>query len=244
MAQLKLDSGDERCEGYRLQRLEVYNWGTFNRQVWAIEPGGSTALLTGANGSGKSTLVDALLTLLVPSQKRSYNQASGAERRRERDEKSYVRGAYGRIKDEESNRGVVQYLRARDSYSALLAQFRNERQAQELTVAQLFYWRDDELKRLYMIAPLRLSIAEHLQITSTPDELRKRLRGLGVELYEEFSRYSRELIRRLRLRSSKALDLINQTVSIKEIGGLNEFVRQHMLERTDSAEKIVQLRET
>ncbi len=244
MVQLMVEPTGERREGFRLQRLEVYNWGTFNRQVWAIEPGGSTALLTGANGSGKSTLVDALLTLLVPNTKRNYNQASGAERRRERDEKSYVRGAYGRIKDEESNRGIVQYLRGKDSYAALLAHFRNERLGQELSLAQLFYWRDDDLKKLFILAPLRLSIAEHLHITSRPDELRKRLKSLGAEVYEEFSRYSRELIKHFRLRSDKALDLFNQTVSIKEIGGLNDFVRQHMLERTDTGEKINQLRET
>jgi uncharacterized protein YPO0396 len=244
MVHLMADLDGERREGFRLQRLEVYNWGTFNRQVWVVEPEGSTALLTGANGSGKSTLVDALLTLLVPNIKRNYNQASGSDRRRERDEKSYVRGAYGRIKDDASNRGIVQYLRGKDSYAALLAHFRNERSAQDVSVAQLFYWREDELKKLYVIAPLRLSIAEHLQITSTPDEVRKRLKALGAEVVEEFSRYSRELIKRLRLRSSKALDLFNQTVSIKEIGGLNDFVRRHMLERTESSEKIARLRET
>jgi len=43
-------------------------------------------LLTGANGSGKTTLIDALLTLLVPSNKRFYNQSSGAEIKKERDE--------------------------------------------------------------------------------------------------------------------------------------------------------------
>ena len=56
---------ERSSEGFRLQRLEIYNWGTFHGRVWAIEPHGGTALLTGANGSGKSTLVDALLTLLV-----------------------------------------------------------------------------------------------------------------------------------------------------------------------------------
>ncbi|NJN18060.1 MAG: hypothetical protein HC822_18235 [Oscillochloris sp.] len=244
MATLMREPPAERRAGFRLQRLEVYNWGTFNQQVWTIEPGGSTALLTGANGSGKSTLVDALLTLLVPNIKRNYNQASGADRRRERDEKSYVRGAYGRIKDEESHRGIVQYLRGKDSYSVLLAHFRNERLGQELTIAHLFYWRDDDLKKLFIIAPRQLSIAEHVRITGTPDELKKRLRSIGADVYEEFSRYSRDLIKRFRLRSEKALDLFNQTVSIKEIGGLNEFVRRHMLERTESAEKINQLRET
>ena len=73
-------------EGFRLEGLEIYNWGTFNRHIWSLNPAGGTSLLTGANGSGKSTLVDALLTLLVPWSKRSYNLASGSEKTRERDE--------------------------------------------------------------------------------------------------------------------------------------------------------------
>ncbi len=241
---LSFDGTAEQREGFRLHRLELYNWGTFNRQIWTVEPCGSTALLTGANGSGKSTLVDALLTLLVPNAKRNYNQASGADRRRERDEKSYVRGAYGRIKDEENSRGVVQYLRGKNDYAVVLAYFANERLRQEVTAAHLFFWKEDELKKLYIVAPRRLSITEDLQITSTPDEVRKRLKSTGVDVYEEFARYSRHLIKLFKLRSEKALDLFNQTVSIKEIGGLNEFVRQHMLEKTDAGEKITQLRET
>jgi uncharacterized protein YPO0396 len=244
MQELITETAQAPSTGFRLERLEVYNWGTFNRHVWTIEPGGGMALLTGANGSGKSTLVDALLTLLVPNKRRNYNQASGDTRRRERDEKSYVRGAYGRIKDEESNRGVVQYLRGTDSYSVLLACFANRRLHQELTLAHVFYWREQELKKIFVVAPRQLSIAEHMQIAGSPDELRRQLRSLGAEVYDEFSRYSRALVKRLRLRSEKALDLFNQTVSIKEIGGLNEFVRQHMLERNDTAEKIVQLRDT
>ena len=46
--------------GFRLERLEVFNWGTFNGRVWGLTPGGSNALLTGDIGSGKSTLVDAI----------------------------------------------------------------------------------------------------------------------------------------------------------------------------------------
>jgi uncharacterized protein YPO0396 len=45
--------------GFRLEKFEVYNWGTFKDQVWQLEVGSGTALLVGANGSGKSTLVDA-----------------------------------------------------------------------------------------------------------------------------------------------------------------------------------------
>ncbi len=83
--------------GYRLQRLELFNWGTFDSsggQVFRFEPQGRTSLLVGHNGSGKSTLVDAITTLLVDTRSRSYNVAAGAKRS-ERNAKSYIKGAYG-----------------------------------------------------------------------------------------------------------------------------------------------------
>lgn len=237
-----LDEQPQSREGFRLQRLEVYNWGTFHDRVWTVEPHGGTALLTGANGSGKSTLVDALLTLLVPPRPRSYNQASGSQKK-ERDERTYVRGAYGRIKDLESHHGVVQYLRDKKSYSVLLACFKHEQAGQTVTLAQvLFFGKDDELKKIYCVAPRSLSIVEHFQLAKA-DEIKRALRNLGAEVYDEFARYSRDFLKRFGLRSEKALDLFNQTVAIKEIGGLNAFVRQHMLEKTDAQGRIDLLRE-
>jgi uncharacterized protein YPO0396 len=54
---LELDfAQDDRLTGFRLHRLEVFNWGTFDRQVWTMNLGGANALLTGDIGSGKSTL--------------------------------------------------------------------------------------------------------------------------------------------------------------------------------------------
>lgn len=76
--------------GFRLQRLEVRNWGTFHDKVHILDLAGQTALLIGENGSGKSTLVDALLTLLVPKMKRNYNLSAGGAKKKERDEKTYV----------------------------------------------------------------------------------------------------------------------------------------------------------
>jgi uncharacterized protein YPO0396 len=88
----KWAKGDDNTSGgFRLQRLELYNWGTSNQRIWRITPSSGTALLTGANGSSKSTVADALLTLLVPYARRTYNQASGTEKHRERNEGVYVR---------------------------------------------------------------------------------------------------------------------------------------------------------
>ncbi len=94
----------ERSEqpGFRLFKLEVSNWGTFDSasdsfrgRVYSVRPEGQTTLLIGQNGSGKSTLVDALLTLLVRPSTRNYNVAAGSKQR-ERDEKTYIKGACGR----------------------------------------------------------------------------------------------------------------------------------------------------
>lgn len=70
------EDASEPLAGYRLDRLEVFNWGTFDQRVWTFLLGGANALLTGDIGSGKSTLVDAITTLLVPANKISYNKKS------------------------------------------------------------------------------------------------------------------------------------------------------------------------
>jgi len=72
--------------GWRLERLEVYNWGTFDAAVYTLDLGGDDALLTGDIGSGKSTLVDAVTTLLLRSDRINYNKAAGADSRERRQE--------------------------------------------------------------------------------------------------------------------------------------------------------------
>ncbi len=229
-------------QGSRLFRLEVFNWGTFHGRVWSIKPRGDTALLTGENGSGKSTLVDALLTLLVPNQKRNYNQASGAAARRERNELSYVRGAYAKLQSEGDHATQTQYLRDQDSYSVLLAYFRNEAEDRDVTLAQVF-WYQDGLKKFYVVSTQELDIASGFSQFANIRALKERLRNHGAEVYEQFERYSRRFRSLLGLQSAKSLDVLNQTVMIKDIDRLSDFVRQHMLDPTDVHEKIRQLLE-
>ena len=112
-------------EGFRLSYVEIYNWGTFDGQIWKLQPNGKNSLLTGANGSGKTTLVDAMLSLLVPPNKRHYNQSSGAESKRERDENSYVLGAYGTLQSDSGLAAKTKYLRTKDDFSILLGVFFN-----------------------------------------------------------------------------------------------------------------------
>ncbi|MFB2894990.1 ATP-binding protein [Aerosakkonemataceae cyanobacterium BLCC-F50] len=237
------DSPDNAHAGFRLQRFEVLNWGTFDQRPWTLDLQGGIALLTGANGSGKSTLVDGLLTLLVPNKRRNYNQASSSSGKKERDEKSYVQGAYSRIRSEES-KGKDQLLREKATLSVLLAYFSNQISKQNVTLAQVLWMENGSVRKFFAIADTELSIATHFSQCKNITDLKKQLKANKVEIFEEFVKYSQQFCKRLGLQSEKALDLFNQTVSIKEIGGLNDFVRNHMLEKTDVQTKIRELQES
>jgi len=227
----------EAVAGFRLQRLEVLNWGTFDQRPWSLDLAGGTALLTGENGSGKSTLVDALLTLLVPNRGRNYNQASGEARKKERNEKSYVQGAYARTRSEEEYGSKSKYLREKGEISVLLAYFADDSLQEKVSLAQVLWMDKGTVKKFYAIADLELTmqnIAEYREISG----LKRALKINGVEIFDNFSKYTQQFRKRFGLASDKALDLFNQTVSIKQIDGLNSFVRDHMLEAADMREKI------
>ena len=224
--------GLERA-GFRLQRFEVFNWGTFHQRVWRMEPGGDSVLLTGDIGSGKSTLVDALTTLLVPAQKVSYNKAAGAEAR-ERTLRTYVLGHY---KSERGDTGMAARavpLRDQNSYTVLLGVFHNEGYDQTVTLAQVFWLKDPrgQPERFYVVADSVLGIAEHFAgFGADIAQLKKRLRALaGVTLFDSFPPYGAEFRRRFGIATEQAMDLFHQTVSMKSVGNLTDFVREHMLE--------------
>lgn len=235
-------STDNSSTGFRLSRLEVFNWGTFHNKIWTVTPGGGTALLTGANGSGKSTLVDALITLLVPNVKRGYNLASGAINKKERNERSYVLGAYGKHKSEESQQSQTTFLRDKKMYSVLLASFSNKGTGEEIALCQVFYFQADQIRKLYIVGPGHLSIAAHFSNFDSIRSLKRILEQAQAEVFNQFNDYSKRFRHVFGLRSEKALDLFNQTVSIKAIKDLNSFVRTHMLEAADIKQTIDELR--
>jgi len=237
---LDFASSDERA-GFRLHAFEVYNWGTFHQRVWRFPAGGDNALLTGDIGSGKSTLVDAVTTLLVPAQKIAYNKAAGAEAK-ERSLRSYVLGHY---KSERSDAGLSAKpvaLRDHNSYSVILGHFYNEGFDQHLTLAQVFWLSENrgQPQRFYLVADRALSITEHFaNFGSDLSALKKRLRELpNVVLEDSFSAYGAAFRRRFGIDNEQALELFSQTVSMKSVGNLTDFVREHMLEELPMQERI------
>ncbi|OQK15375.1 hypothetical protein AU255_18060 [Methyloprofundus sedimenti] len=243
--QTELDSmTDDKLAGFRLHRFELLNWGTFDKHIWKIKPNGENALLTGDIGSGKSTVVDALTTLLVPTQKITYNKAAGAEAK-ERNLNSYVRGHYKSEKDAENLAAKQVALRDANNYSVLLGYFYNAGYDAHVTIAQVFWCKEDQNQpaRFYVLSTEALSIKEHFsQFGSDILDLKKRLkRRPKLQLFESFKDYSAEFRRRLGIESEQALELLYQTVSMKAVGNLTDFVRLHMLEAPPVQERITSI---
>jgi len=237
----RIELADDHLAGYRLQHLEVFNWGTFDGQVWRLTPGAETALLTGDIGSGKSTLVDALTTLLMPAHRIAYNKAAGADSK-ERTLRSYVEGHYKSERIEATGRSRAIGLRTGGrTYSVVLGVFANDGYDETVTLAQVFQQRENtgQPYRFFVTAPKALAIAtDFADFGSDLRDLRKRLRGAGAEIFDEFPKYGTSLRRLLGIRSEQALELFHQTVSMKSVGNLNDFVRDHMLEPSDSTERV------
>ena len=230
--------------GFRLQYLEVLNWGTFNKVRWQIQPNGHNALLTGDIGSGKSTLVDALTCLLVPHNKIVFNKAAGAEGK-ERNLLSYVRGEYKKEKEETTKVAKKVYLRSDDNtYTVVIGNFHNDGYNEDICLAQ-FFWigKEGKVEKLLIIGTVPLTIKDHFGNFTDINDLRKKLRNTdGVQLFNDnFSQYSEHFRRLFGMNSDKAIDLFYQTVSMKSVSSLTDFVREQMLEKTDVKEQIIAL---
>src|ERR1022692_4366517 len=238
------DPDSAALPGYRLDRLEVLNWGTFDKRVWAFTLHGANALLTGDIGSGKSTIVDAITTLLLPANKISYNKAAGADTR-ERSLRSYVLGYHKSERSEASGASRPVGLRRGNSFSVILGVFTNLALSSAVTLAQVFWLRDGhqgQPERFFAIADGDLTISsDFADFGSEVNDLRKRLRRDGARVYDHFPEYGKDYRRRLGIESDQAMDLFHQTVSMKSVGNLNEFVRIHMLEPFDAADWINRL---
>ncbi len=248
-----LFSTSSEMAGFRLQYMEIYNWGTFDEQIFQITPQGNNSLLTGANGSGKTTFIDALLTLLVPAKRdRFYNQSSGVEKKGDRTEESYVCGHYGDIQKAGEMSTTTQMLRNKtNTRSVLLASFSNN-EDKVITIFQVRWFVNREMKRAFGIAHQALHIATDFEEFDGKGIWKRRLSKTynanahkrQIEFLDGPIKYGKRLAHLLGMRSPKALGLFNQVVGIKVLGNLDEFIRGNMLEEWDAEAEYVQLKES
>ena len=251
MQQMNLFNTSSEVAGFKLDYLEVWNWGTFDKKVYHMNLHGNNSLLTGANASGKSTLIDALLTLMVPlKRQRFYNQSSGVEKKGNRTEESYFFGNYGNQQQEGAASTTTLRLRDKGARSVLLASFCNV-DKRVVTLFQVRYDTGEELKVLFGVARESLTIERDFSEFDLHGDWRKRLTKKyntnetkrTIEFFDGPVAYGEKMITLFGMRSDKALTLFNQIVGVKVLDDLDSFIRTNMLEELPAEEKYQELKD-
>jgi len=226
--------------GFRLYKLEVYNWGSFDGVVWSFHPRAETSLLTGEVGSGKSTLVDAITTMLIHPRKIDYNKAADTTAK-ERTLSTYIRGHIGLNKNPDGTE-QPNNLRDANSFSVLLATFLDGVHSHYITLAQLFWYHDAQKspRRIYVIADREMWIANDFsRFGKDIRALKKRLKqSEKTAVFDDFNRYATVFRDKLGIGNEQAMDLFQQTISMKKVDSLTDFVRSNMLELPNTGDDV------
>ena len=235
------------AEQFRISRLQVFNWGTFS-DVNSINISEQGFLLVGRSGSGKSTLLDAFSALLVPPRWVDFNAAAreAGKGRRDRSLVSYIRGAWAEQKDDVSGEIATRYLRTGTTWSALALSYQ-DLQENQVVLVQVFWLRGNangpaDVNRHYLIFQRPFDIKELQEFGQTNLDVRKLKLKFGDAFQtKEFSAYAERFRRLLGIESDKALHLLHKTQSAKNLGDLNTFLRDFMLDRPETFKAAEQL---
>ncbi len=247
--ELKIKEYDDSISGFRLNFIEVYNWGLFHGNVQRINPNSKSSILLGENGAGKTTLVDAIQTILVPNKLRAYNQSSGAENKKDRNEITYIQGKYGEIKNNETDNSITeQFLRTEkgEIYSVLLASFSNLDKKEIYTLIQILWFGKNGIKKLYIVSNKELTIDNDIRPFNNDAKWRRDFqkeyeKNLVLFELDNSGKYFHLIQKIFGLRSEKALSLFSKTIGIKVLGSLDEFIKNEMIEDYNTEEEFREL---
>ncbi|KQV42888.1 MULTISPECIES: ATP-binding protein [unclassified Duganella] len=228
---------------FRMARLQVFNWGTFSglHDIPISERG---FLIVGPSGAGKSTLLDAFSALLVPPRWIDFNAAAREADRTGRDRNlvSYIRGAWSAQSDSASGVTSTRYLRGgTTTWSAIALHYHNSN-GQDVVLLQLFWLRGNsnantDVKRIFLVLERPFDLRELQDFGSTNFDIRKLKQTLpDAHIKDEFRPYCERFCRLLGIESEMTLRLLHKTQSAKNVGDLNTFLRDFMLDKPETFE--------
>ncbi|MGY4708836.1 ATP-binding protein [Mycolicibacterium sp. CBM1] len=232
------------AEQFHLSRLQVINWGVFDgyHDIPFSEGG---ALIAGASGSGKSSLLDAISLGFLPFNRRNFNasgdnSAAGSNAGRRTVDK-YVRGAWGQRTDAGASK--VMYLRGEGTAWSAVAVTYTSNTGRTITGLVLKWLtgesRSDSSSRFVLAdgdrdiedVCNRWAAGRFDASVFKDDEWRF---STKVE-----SQYLAQLYATIGIRASDAAQqLLGKAKSLKSVGGLEQFVREFMLDEPGSLTRL------
>ncbi len=230
---------DPQAHQFRLQRLQTYNWGTFSG-LFDFPIPAAGYLFVGPSGSGKSTLLDAHAALLTPPKWVDFNVAARENDRQAKDRNrlTYLRGAWAQ-QSGEGREVVVQVLRPDTTWSAIAETYRNG-EGRVVVLAQVLWVRGKtsqaaDVQQVYLVLQQPLDLAALEFFPRSDFDVRRFKHDLPQAFVaREFSAYQERFRGLLGIASERALRLLHKTQSAKNLGDLNAFLRDFMLDAPET----------
>ncbi len=228
---------------WRLQEVQVANWGTFDGQIYRVPVARSGHLITGSSGSGKSTLLDAIAAVLTPDKWLRFNAAAQGlgPRADQRSTVSYVRGAWQRQADADEDRIVTQYLRPKATWSGVLLQYGNGK-GKTVSLARLFFAKGtgtgaDDVSSLRFLDQRAVELADLQDFARAGLQTRRIKEAFPKATVTPIGTHA-AFFARLRtvfgIRNDGALSLLHKTQSTKNLGSLDQLFREYMLDTPET----------
>ena len=241
-------------EQFHLSRLQVVNWGVFDG-YHSIPFSVGGALIAGASGSGKSSLLDAISLGFLPFNRRNFNAsgdntAAGSSAGRRTVDK-YVRGAWGQRSDGGTSR--VMYLRGEGTaWSAVAVTYAGDsgRSVTGLVLKWLTGESRSDSSSRFVLGDGDLDIedvcnrwaAGRFDTGVFKEDRGERSDGKspGWRFTTKVeSQYLAQLYATIGIRASDAAQqLLGKAKSLKSVGGLEQFVREFMLDEPASLARL------
>jgi uncharacterized protein YPO0396 len=227
------------ADQFRLTRIQTFNWGTFSN-VFDFPIPKVGYLFVGPSGSGKSTVLDAHAALLTPPKWVDFNVAARETERNGRDRSvmTYLRGAWAQ-QTGDGGEYVSQYLRSGTTWSAIAETYCDE-QGRVVVLAQVLWVKGNstasgDAKRLYLTIEREFDVQELEFFAKNEFDTRRFKHDLpDAKVHTEFSAYQERFRRLLGIDNERALRLLHKTQSAKNLGDLNVFLRDFMLDEPET----------
>ncbi|WP_433287795.1 ATP-binding protein [Pseudonocardia sp. CA-142604] len=224
---------------FRITRLQIINWGTFTgyRDLKLDERG---VLFTGPSGSGKSSLLDAHSIVLLSAYDQRFNASADltarGSKQASRTVADYVRGAWSETNDEREQ-SRVRHLRAgKPTWSAVAATYSDG--LGSTTTAVVVKWfpgtetDSASLKTMHQLHRGEFDLSVMEEWAARGFDLSWFKKTYPNTHYDGQGAYLRELSKRVGIGTAKsALPLLGKAKAMKNVGDLNLFIRDNMLDR-------------
>ena len=229
-----------------LSRMQVINWGVFDG-YHDIRLSRRGTLLTGSSGAGKSSLLDALSVAFLSQRRRNFNASSDkssgpAPASSQRSVDKYIRGMVGDIQNP-GEKAQKKFLRpAGAAWSAIAVTYSGTDGSviTGLVLKWLQAGQESNASSFYAIVRDDASIKDLCDAWAESGFSKAVFENAGWQgRRKDEAWYLETLYGSIGLTgASSALDLLGKAKSLKSVGGLEDFVREYMLDEPESLKEL------